>query len=95
MHWADILVIAAYLLTLVAIGVRGARGQKTTASYFVASRSIPGWAAGLSLLATIITSLTFIAYPGSAFAGDWNLLVPGLIFVAVILSIGQIGRAHV
>jgi SSS family solute:Na+ symporter len=90
MHWADILVIAAYLLTLVAIGVRGARGQKTTASYFVASRSIPGWAAGLSLLATIITSLTFIAYPGSAFAGDWNLLVPGLIFVAVILSIGPI-----
>ena len=90
MHWADILVIAAYLLTLVAIGIRGARGQQTTASYFVAGRSIPGWAAGLSLLATIITSLTFIAYPGSAFAGDWNLLVPGLIFVAVILSIGPI-----
>ena len=90
MHLADILVIAAYLLTLVVIGIRAASRQKTTDSYFVAGRSVPGWAAGLSLLATIITSLTFIAYPGSAYAGDWNLLVPGIVFVAVILSIGPI-----
>lgn len=90
MHFADILVIAAYLTTLVGIGVRSAGQQKTTDSYFVAGRSVPGWAAGLSLLATIITSLTFIAFPGSAFAGDWNLLVPGIIFVAVIVSVGPI-----
>src|SRR4029077_14242887 len=32
----------------------------------VAKRSIPGWAMGLSLLATLISSVTFIAYPGSA-----------------------------
>ena len=90
MHLADILVIAAYLTALVAIGIRSAGRQKTTDSYFVAGRSVPGWAAGLSLLATIITSLTFIAFPGSAFAGDWNLLVPGIIFVVVIVSIGPI-----
>jgi solute:Na+ symporter, SSS family len=90
MHPADILVIAVYLATLVGIGIRSAGRQKTTDSYFVAGRSIPGWAAGLSLLATIITSLTFIAFPGSAYAGDWNLLVPGIIFVIVIVSIGPI-----
>jgi solute:Na+ symporter, SSS family len=90
MHFADILVIAAYLATLIVIGIRSAGRQKTTESYFVAGRSVPGWAAGLSLLATIITSLTFIAFPGSAFAGDWNLLVPGIIFVLVILSIGPV-----
>ena len=44
--------------------------------------SIPGWAIGMSLLATIITSVTFIAYPGAAYAGDWSLLVPGIMFVA-------------
>jgi solute:Na+ symporter, SSS family len=90
MHLADILVIAAYLATLIGIGIRSAGRQKTTDSYFVAGRSVPGWAAGLSLLATIITSLTFIAFPGSAFAGDWNLLVPGIIFVGIIVSIGPI-----
>lgn len=90
MHLVDILVIAAYLLTLVAIGLRVSRGQKTTDTYFVADRSVPGWAAGMSLLATIITSVTFIAYPGAAYAGDWTLLVPGIMFVAVIAAIGPV-----
>jgi SSS family solute:Na+ symporter len=90
MHIADILVIAAYLITLVAIGLRVSGRQKTTDKYFVAGRSIPGWAAGLSLLATIITSVTFIAYPGAAYAGDWTLLVPGILFVVVIAAIGPI-----
>ena len=90
MHLVDILVIAAYLLTLIAIGLRVSRGQKTTDTYFVADRSVPGWAAGMSLLATIITSVTFIAYPGAAYAGDWTLLVPGIMFVVVIAAIGPV-----
>ena len=90
MHTIDILIIAGYLLALVAIGVGVAGRQRSTDSYFVAGRSVPGWAAGLSLLATIITSVSFIAYPGAAFAGNWNLLVPGILFVAVIVSIGPV-----
>jgi SSS family solute:Na+ symporter len=90
MHTADVLIIAGYLLALVAVGVGVAGRQKTTDSYFVASRTVPGWAAGLSLLATIITSVSFIAYPGAAYAGNWNLLVPGILFVAVIISIGPV-----
>lgn len=90
MHTADVLIIAGYLVALVAIGVGVAGRQKTTDAYFVASRTVPGWAAGLSLLATIITSVSFIAYPGAAYAGNWNLLVPGILFVAVIASIGPV-----
>jgi hypothetical protein len=36
---------------------------------------------GLSLLATITTSATFIVYLGTAYAGDWSLLIPGIMFV--------------
>jgi solute:Na+ symporter, SSS family len=90
MHLLDALVIAAYLLILVVIGLRFSRRQKTTDSYFVAGRAIPGWAAGLSLLATTITSVTFIAYPGAAFAGDWTLLAPGIWFLVVIVVIGPV-----
>ena len=90
MHATDIAVIAAYLLALMVIGVSVRGRQRTTDSYFVAGRSVPGWAAGLSLLATIITSVTFIAYPGAAYAGDWSLLVPGILFVAVIGAIGPV-----
>ena len=90
MHTADMFIIAGYLLVLVCVGIGGARRQKSTDSYFVAGRSVPGWAAGISLLATIITSVTFIAYPGAAYAGNWNLLVPGILFVVVMASIGPV-----
>jgi solute:Na+ symporter, SSS family len=90
MHWQDVLVVLFYIAGLAAIGLRTARRQTTTSRYFVAERSIPGWAAGMSLLATIITSVTFIAYPGAAYAGNWNLLVPGIMFVVVVLLIGRI-----
>jgi len=86
----DLIVIAAYLAGLVAIGLRFARRQRTTEQYFVAGRSVPGWAMGLSLLATIITSVTFIAYPGSAYAGNWSLLVPGILFIGVLGLIGSV-----
>lgn len=90
MHPVDIILIGAYLITLIVIGVRFSGRQKTTDAYFVAGRSVPGWAAGISLLATIITSVTFIAYPGAAYAGDWTLLVPGILFVVVIACIGPV-----
>ena len=90
MHTLDIVVIAVYLLALVAIALRTAGRQTTTQRYFVADRSIPGWATGMSLLATIITSVTFIAYPGAAYAGNWILLVPGIFFLVVITAIGPV-----
>ncbi len=43
---------------------------------------------GLSIFATIISSITFVAYPGAAFKGDWNLLVPGFMAVGVLLVAG-------
>ena len=75
---------------LVGIGVFFAQRQKTTEDYFIARGTIPGWAMGLSLLATIITSVTFIAYPGAAYSSDWSLLVPGIMFVAVLMLLGAV-----
>lgn len=42
------------------------------------------------LLAAVITSITFIAYLGAAYAGDWTLLVPGIMFVVVVAAIGPV-----
>ena len=89
-RWLDLLVIAVYMGVLVSTGLRYSRRQTSTDRYFVAKRSIPGWAAGLSLLATLISSVTFIAYPGSAYAGDWTNLVPGFMVVFVLLVAGLI-----
>jgi SSS family solute:Na+ symporter len=86
-RWLDALVIVAYMATLIGVGVRFSRRQTSTERYFVAKRSIPGWAMGLSLLATLISSVTFVAYPGSAYAGDWSNLVPGLTVLVVVMLV--------
>jgi SSS family solute:Na+ symporter len=87
LRWLDVLVVAAYMMGMVAIGLRFARRQTTTETYFVAKRSIPAWAVGMSMLATIISAVTFIAYPGAGYAGDWSLLVPG-IMIFLVLALG-------
>lgn len=90
MRALDLAVVVGYMAALVGIGIFFARRQRSTETYFMGGRAVPGWAMGLSLLATIITSVTFIAYPGAAFAGDWSLLVPGFMFLGVLALVGVV-----
>jgi solute:Na+ symporter, SSS family len=87
-RWLDLAVIVAYMAALVLLGLRFSRRQTSTERYFTAKRSIPGWAMGMSLLATLISSVTFIAYPGSAYASDWANLVPGLMVPITLALVG-------
>jgi SSS family solute:Na+ symporter len=87
-RWPDLAIIVGYVLVLIAIGLRFSRRQTTTEAYFVAKRSVPSWAMGLSLLATLISSVTFVAYPGSSYAGNWSLLVPGFMVIGVLALAG-------
>jgi len=89
-RWVDAAIIVVYIVALALMGVRFAKRQKDTETYFVAKRSVPAWAMGMSLVATIITSVTFIAYPGSGYAGNWSLLVPGAMVVVVLVIVGAV-----
>lgn len=86
----DVAVIVIYFAVIAGIGLWFARRQTTTETYFVARRAIPAWAMGLSMFATIISSITFIAYPGSAYAGNWNELVPGFMVLGVLAVVGVV-----
>jgi len=85
LRWLDLIVVALYMGSMAAMGSRFARRQNSTERYFVAQRSIPGWAMGISLFATIISSISFIGYPGSSYAGNWVDLVPGLMVVPALM----------
>ncbi len=90
LRWLDAIVVAVYAVAMIAIGLRFARRQTTTEAYFVAKRSVPAWALSMSLLATIISAVTFIAYPGSGYEGNWSMLVPGAMVVVVLGFVGAI-----
>jgi SSS family solute:Na+ symporter len=85
MHWADVITIAVCFAAFVGVGAWWSRRSASTEAYFVANRSFPGWAVGLSMMASTISSITFVTYPGSAYAGNWSRIVP-----ALMLPIGAV-----
>lgn len=48
------------------------RHQNTTENFYLAGRSLPGWAAGMSLMATAVSSIGFMAIPAKTFTSDWT-----------------------
>src|ERR1700712_334207 len=85
LHIIDYVIIAISLAISLGIGLRFGRGQNSTQKYFVSKGSIPAWAIGMSLMATLISSVTFLAYPGEGFSSNWILLVQGLMVPVVLL----------
>ena len=85
-HLVDYIIILFFLLATLYFGLRFSKNQDTTKSYFLAQGRIPSWAIGMSLLATLISSVTFLAYPGTGFSSNWILLVQGLMVPIILLG---------
>jgi SSS family solute:Na+ symporter len=71
----DLSIIAAYLVGMVLVGVYFSRRNSNPDQYSKASGAIPGWAIGLSIYATFLSSNTFLGVPGKAFGTNWNAFV--------------------
>ena len=71
----DLLIIIAYLGAMIGVGVYFSRKNNTTDQFTKASGHIQGWALGLSLYATFLSSNTFLGVPGKAFGSNWNSFV--------------------
>lgn len=87
LHWIDYLIMLLTLVVSVGIGIYFSKKQKNTDNYFKAEGSIPSWAIGMSILATLISSVTFLAYPGEGYSSNWIRLVQGLMVPITLLAI--------
>ena len=68
----DIAVLVVYLVAVVGLGAWFVRRNRTTQDFMAAGGSLPGWAVGLSIFGTYLSSNTFIGVPGKAYGGNWN-----------------------
>ena len=68
------IVVVVYLLGMVAIGYWFMKREaaSSTEAYFRGGQRIPFWVAGLSIFATMLSAITFMAVPGTAYATNWN-----------------------
>ena len=77
------LVLAVYLVALVAMGFYFSKREKSTDDFFKAGGRIPWWAAGLSIFGTQLSAITFMAIPAKSFATDWTWLIMNVTIIAV------------
>lgn len=87
LSWIDYLIIIISVLGAIAIGMYFARRQKTSDKFFTGGRNIPSWAIGISIMSTLISSITFLAYPATGYASNWILLVQGIMVPIVLVFI--------
>jgi SSS family solute:Na+ symporter len=102
-EFLDYLIFGLYAVTILAIGLWVSRDkdgkQKNAEDYFLASKSLPWWAVGTSLIAANISAEQFIGMSGSGFAlglaiasYEWmaaiTLLVVGKYFLPIFIDKG-------
>lgn len=82
-HPIDYVVLLVYLITMIAVGLYFMRQTHNTDDFFRGGQQMRWWAAGCSIFATMLSSITFMAIPAKAFAQDWVYALGNLMIVVV------------
>ncbi|MBA4104974.1 MAG: sodium:solute symporter [Pirellula sp.] len=83
-------VLGVYPLIMLGIGVWCSRKSKDAEGFFRGGQQIPWWAAGLSIYATMLSSITFMAIPAKAYFSNWWFIlsqVSVIILAPVIIAV--------
>jgi len=79
-------ILGIYMLLLIGMGYYFSRRENVTDEFFLAGRRIPWWAAGMSIYATQLSAITFIAIPAVAYATNW-LVYPGYLTIFLMVPV--------
>jgi SSS family solute:Na+ symporter len=99
MTWLDWAAIAVYGFGMLLVGWYYSRRVKTTEDYLLGGRNMRPWAVGLSLFATLLSTLSYVAVPGEiikygpmiasgALAAPFVVLVVGWVLIPRIMKLG-------
>jgi len=89
MHPLDWGILVCYVAWLVYDGVKRTRLERTTESYFLANRSLPWWAVGLSVMATQLSAITLVGTTGQGYTDGLRFVqfYYGLPLAMILLSL--------
>ena len=96
MHLIDWTIIVAYLAWVLYDGVKRAKGTGAIDGYFLASRSLPWWAVGLSVMATQMSAITLVGTTGQGYDDGIRFVqfYFGLPLAMIILSVTLVPFFH-
>ncbi len=67
MQWLDWLIVVVYLAYVIWDGIRLTKGSSDIEGFFLANRSMPWWAVGLSVMATQASAITLVGTTGQGY----------------------------
>ncbi|MCC9603908.1 sodium:solute symporter [Stieleria sp. JC731] len=84
----DWTVLILYFAGILGIGVYFWKRNSSSDEFTAGGRSLPGWLCGMSIFATYLSSISYLALPGNAFIANWNafafsLALPPAAWIAV------------
>jgi solute:Na+ symporter, SSS family len=79
----NFITLSVYLLAMVGVGVYFSTRNKNTDDFFRGGQRLPAWAAGLSIFATMLSSITFVAIPAKVYSTDWTFFTINMMAIAV------------
>ena len=96
MHPIDWAIIVAYLAWILIDGIKRSRDTHAVEGYFLASRSLPWWAVGLSVMATQMSAITLVGTTGQGYADGVRFVqfYFGLPVAMIILSVTLVPFFH-
>ncbi len=101
----DALVFILLVFSNVVIGISFFFRKRSSEIFTKAGGKIPAWVAGMSIFATYVSSISFLALPGKAYATNWNAFAFSLsipvasfaaakFFVPLYRNIGTVSAYH-
>jgi uncharacterized sodium:solute symporter family permease YidK len=96
MKLLDWIIVAAYLTYVIWDGIRMTKHSKNVEGYFLANRSLPWWAVGLSVMATQLSAITLVGTTGQAYSDGMRFIqfYYGLPLAMIILCLTVVPFFH-
>lgn len=85
--FVDVTVIVAYLLIMLYMGLKIARKQRSTEDFFVGGRDLPAWAVGISLFASVMSTILYLGQPGEMFRTGLSFLTRNLPLPLILIVV--------
>lgn len=84
----DWLILVCYFIGMLGLAVWFWRKNQSAEEFTAAGRSLSGWLCGLSIFATYLSSISYLALPGKAFVDNWNPFVFSLALpIAAVVAV--------
>ncbi|HYP51245.1 MAG TPA: sodium:solute symporter, partial [Pyrinomonadaceae bacterium] len=96
MRLLDWIIVFAYLAFMIWDGIRMTKHSGQVEGYFLANRSLPWWAVGLSVMATQLSAITLVGTTGQAYTDGMRFIqfYYGLPLAMIILCVTVVPFFH-